>query len=424
MSGLPAIAARCRVVCLFLAGVIGAAVPPPARGDDGGQRLDEREAAQGAREVRLEYRLLVTGRFVPNEGLRIATVDPGGPGAWMTSPDNQRGILEPGDMITAIDGRRVHSLDEYYHALNASAGREGRVRLTVRDVRSGRETLWDTRAARVRVIGPPLPPVDRREPRVRVLLIGLTKDEKLGRMIEVSLAKLHTTFHGVPGIRDQDITELRGDQVTAENILGVVDRLAVRDSETLLCYYIGHGAYDPARVREGDRSGGHFFQIPSGDLMRRTLLDHLRAKHARLTVLLSDTCNVRSVAHPPPVYEHRQIFSGENRVLHDLLLNHTGVVDVSGSSRDQYGWFSLVPGGWFTEAFTNECDPENFRREAFVSWDRFLGRVSDAASKEFHRRKDSLLRAPGTTSAEVVQQLRQQADQRPQLFAVDVRRVP
>ena len=151
--------------------------------------------------------------------------------------------------------------------------------------------------------------------------------------------------------------------------------------------------------------------------MRKQLSDRLRGKGARLTVLISDACNVRAVAHRRVAVDSR-FPAGENPVLRDLLLRHTGFVDVSGSSRDQFGWYSAETGGWFTNALCYTADPAQFPGTAHVSWDQFLTRVSDNVSRDFQRRRNEALQ-----SGNIVPRLRMQTDLRPQRFTLDVRSV-
>jgi uncharacterized protein (TIGR03000 family) len=237
--------------------------------------------------------------------------------------------------------------------------------------------------------------------------------------VKWNLKNLKETLEtGIPsGLRD-DARVLSGDADTADNILSEVDKLEVDPGDTVFCYYSGHGGYDPAHS-DGDPSGGHLFQIPSGDLLRKTLFDKLKTKGARLTVLISDTCNVRTVANvkltlryasPPP----------NNPILRSLLLNQSGLVDISGSSRDQYGWFSQ-DGGWFTVSLQKVlCDPARFGGQA-VSWNQALDAVSDETSALFKARKAQIVNSPGQTPNETLDQLKGQDDQRPQAFQLDVR---
>ncbi len=82
--------------------------------------------------------------------------------------------------------------------------------------------------------------------------------------------------------------------------------------------------------------------------MRKTVRDKLLSKGAQLTVLITDTCNVPAPA--TPVYKTVTKGIGKNWVMSNLFLEHSGVFDVSGSSKNQYGWFSLDVGGWFSSS--------------------------------------------------------------------------
>ena len=71
----------------------------------------------------LEYRLLVRATFLPTAGMRIDWVAPDGPAARLTMP-NHFGIitLEPGDVITHVNGRFVSTAVDYQAAMNGSVG--------------------------------------------------------------------------------------------------------------------------------------------------------------------------------------------------------------------------------------------------------------------------------------------------------------
>ncbi|MGV3484475.1 MAG: caspase family protein [Planctomycetaceae bacterium] len=375
------------------------------------------EVRSGTKVVRTEYRLLVTGVFQPNLGLRISNVDPSGPGAWMSSPNGRtRGILERGDVVIAINGRPVASNHAYFEAINAT---NGDARITVRDVNTGRHFDWFVQPAPVRVVGPPSAPTEGRATALKVLLIGDTDDDSIGKMIEVSIGELNTTLHL---FEDRNSIIVTGRDVTAESILAAIDRIDVLSTDAFLCYFISHGAYDPSRATN-DVSGGHFFSLRGGDLMRKKLMDRLKSKGARLTVLISDTCNMRSSA--TPVFSRHVPYSftiGENPVLANLFLDHIGIVDLSGSSRDQYGWFSTQHGGWFTSSLVALCEPGVYAGNEFVTWDRFAQDLSIGTSRLYQMNKQNVLDEPGSTRPDVLDQLRSQGDQRPQVFQNQTRR--
>jgi hypothetical protein len=288
--------------------------------------------------------------------------------------------------------------------------------------------------------------------RVRALLIGLTNDKRLGPGISANLQRVERYVRGLPNFDPKnDLTVLTGDDVTSAKIERAVFALGRRPTDAVFCYFAGHGAYDK-RWAAGDPSGGHLFQIPSGDVMRRSLLHWLTypcANHSgpgpRLVVLVSDTCNV------PGVYTYPTETLGStapgrepihSKAFADLLYNQEGIVDVSGSSRGEAGWYT-ADGGWFTIGFLKtleqydkapaEVDRLLFNKGLFrnvdwkvkADWKQFLKKVSQNAREEFRQRKRLVLAQPepkDERARETRRKLAAQADQRPQLFQMKVRR--
>jgi S1-C subfamily serine protease len=97
--------------------------------------------------ARQEYRLLVDVAVLRDGGLLVTAVAPASPARWMVAAGNPNlpGSLEPGDVITHVNGWRVRCLADLraHLALGAS------VTLTVRDVRTGWLVNWRVTPARV-----------------------------------------------------------------------------------------------------------------------------------------------------------------------------------------------------------------------------------------------------------------------------------
>jgi hypothetical protein len=396
-----------------------------AAGQARGQtRLDERArvkvgAGGTTRAVDLRYRLLISAEFTA-QGARVLAVNPAGPGAWMRLPDGTRGILEPGDLVTAVDGMPVRGLPNYYSAMNAGGRNK---RLTVRDRNTGREAVWDVRAAEVVPPGPDPNPNPRRATGVKILLVADTDDGKIGKFIEVSLGRLREQFEQIPGLPPErvQLRVLTGARVNAKTIMDEVNALRPGPTEAVLYYHLGHGEYDP-RKAAGDPSGGHLFSLKDGGLMRKPVWDALRAKGARLTVMISDTCNTAADAADTSARRRSAPITrtGESRVLAGLLLDHVGELNVSGSSKDQFGWFSKSLGGWWSDAVLFALGPPA-HPGGFVTWDAFLGTAGDKCSRTYLAAREEILKNPGSLDAETLDSFRNQRDQRPQAFVKSVR---
>lgn len=399
------------------------------------QRLNERSTATVkaggvARSVELRWRLLILAEFT-DRGAKVVSVNPAGPGAWMYRLDMGqpiRGILEPGDVITAVDGTPIRSQADYYTALNAS--NRGKIRVAVIDRNTGRELVWDAQAVEVVPPGPdpnPQPPTTKRATGVKILLVADTDDGSIGNFIKVSVGKLQDQFEQIADLAPDkvQVKVLTGAQVNAKTINEEVMALRPGPTEAVLYYHLGHGAYDKTRAMR-DPSGGHFFALKGGDLFRKQVWDTLKGKGAQLTAMVTDTCNVGAVPNPAFRYVAPITRSGESRVLANLLLDHAGDIDVSGSSRDQFGWFSPDLGGWWTDGVLFGLTPAAYRgrRDAFVTWEAFVNASGERASKTFLDRKETLLKnPPAGIDQQVLNDFRNQKDQRPQVFVNAVRPV-
>lgn len=250
---------------------------------------------------------------------------------------------------------------------------------------------------------------------------------------------------GLPGFtEDRDLRVLTGDDVAANKILQAVDDLDVAPTETLFCYYDGHGAYDPD-LAANDAEGGHHLQIDGGDLLRSELMGHLKAKGARLTVLVTETCNVASEFAP----NRHQLGSVAavaptpviSASLERLLFDFTGVVDVNASAPGQSSW-SNSSGSFFTQSLLRTLDDDDKFRdpgadlpwltgterkiwEMTETWGVFLDRVSEKAHVVFqeHRKAAQEEEEPTDENAKAArQEILAQEDQRPQIFRLEVRR--
>ncbi len=285
---------------------------------------------------------------------------------------------------------------------------------------------------------------------VKAVLIGLTADKHIGPGVAADLKLVEGYVRGLPGFdADRDLKKLTGAQVTPANIEQAIEDLDVQPTDVLFCYYAGHGAYDPS-LTDGDPSGGHFFEIPGGDLRRADLLGWLTDKGARLTVLISETCNAEGEYNPPdadagnaaPATDGDQDAETPpeavaSRAFRTLLFDFTGVVDVSGASHDEYG-MAGDDGSLSTLGMVQALEDEDKSAGDLLSlltdptanspvdWDRFLQDASEDVHTLFQQSKDAILAQPEPDDEAVKefrQTLRDQDDLRPQTFRLDVQPV-
>jgi S1-C subfamily serine protease len=93
------------------------------------------------KKLELKYCLKVKGYF-DKDGLNIEEVDGSGPATKLQNATGQDVMLEKGDIITEIDGKKIKSADDYVKALNGATD-HSKVKVKIKDVRTGEEQSFE-----------------------------------------------------------------------------------------------------------------------------------------------------------------------------------------------------------------------------------------------------------------------------------------
>ena len=87
-------------------------------------------------------------------------------------------------------------------------------------------------------------------------------------------------------------------------------------------------------------------------------------------MLITDTCSNLVQTPPPSAHVYAKVQSRERKYTKNLFLEHTGFLDITAASKNQYAWGNNEIGGYFTVSligsFTAETDANQDR---FLSWE-------------------------------------------------------
>lgn len=350
-----------------------------------------------------------------DNGLLVTGLYPNSPARRMQSTDGKiTGVsLEEGDVILSIDGKATRSPEDLSRGI---ADSRQFCRLIVRDRRSGKNQQWMAEAV---VANVPIPrtqlvaaaPEQKAPSKLHAVVIAATEDPELGRFIGNSLAKLESQLRNGIDPSRLELKVLRDSDCRANTLIETIESLNSRPTDALLVYYLGHGAYDRKFEKE-DPYGGHFLDLPGKDLLRTTVWDHMGTASARLRVLITDSCNVESVADPDSRFVSEtkttsRSVRGATRI-EWLFLAHRGKCDVSAASKGQYAWYSEDLGGWFTSKWIDSSN-------RLDSWSELRKQVIDETEKLYTKKRSEYQRRPATTRPSSLASLLQQEKMTPQI---------
>lgn len=185
--------------------------------------------------------------------------------------------------------------------------------------------------------------------------------------------------------------------------------------DTVLFYYSGHGATDP-RV-------GHYLALANGPgLVRSDLKREIARLRPRLSVILTDCCS-NSVPLPPTPGAPQP----RDEVAYDLFFRARGTVDITAAAYDtrtglgESGWGDQT-GGFFTSALTSTIRYQEKAQldtsgDGLVSWaEAFPALVEATKDKYTAFRWRALNQESRSFHPDMLQALRSQSEQRPQMF--------
>ena len=367
---------------------------------------------------RLQYRqvrrLWIDVEPIQN-GLLVTGLYPNSPARRMRSADGSiTGVsLEEGDVILSIDGKATFTPEDLSRGIAASGQQ---CELVVRDRRSGRNQLWVAESV---VANMPVPraqmvaaAAERPAPsKLYAIVIAATEDQELGRFIGHSLTKLESQLTSNIDPERLELKVLKDSDCRADTLIEAIENLESRPSDALLVYYLGHGAYD-RRFELEDPYGGHFLDLPETDLLRKTVWDHMETASARLRVLVTDSCNVESVADPDSRYRSETRVEAKSvrgsTPIEWLFLAHKGRCDVFAASKGQYAWYSEDLGGWFTSKWIESSN-------RLDSWAELRNQVIPETEKLYASKRSEYQSRPATTRPSSLANMLQQKKMTPQI---------
>ncbi len=369
--------------------------------------------------------LNVSGSIQPGGGLLVFRAPVGSPLTKMTRIRDGVGriMIEPSDQLLSVNGNRLDSLETLDSLLRNS---QGRVYVNVWDHNSRTtDDYWvDPVTIDMPVAADSAAYGDvayaYSPTRLHVLLVNLVTNpnDPLKQMVDLTLGNVTTTLQseiepGMLTIYDR-ISE---DRCSAQQIVSAIDNLTTGRRDSILVFIGGHGGYDPNYATD-DPAGGHFLDMDNGDLLRRTVWEHLLAKRSKLRVLITDTCNVQQKMNRGQRYFLRGAGrpTGDASASEWLFLGHKGNLDFAAARRDQYSWYSSDVGGWFTSQLVQQLNETPHR-----SWTPFLIDVQQRTKEYFATQKQSMA-GSSSLPANTAMRLQSQTDQLPTVFRAELER--
>lgn len=215
-----------------------------------------------------------------------------------------------------------------------------------------------------------------------LVLFGDTLDKNIGVSVGVDTKGVMSLFAENLPRAQLRVTRVEGPQLSKQRMLDTIRKTRVGKNDALIVYFAGHGAYDP-------KQGHYFVATPSAKteskryLLRDDVRAAMKARGARLNVLMSDCCsNVRKLRKAVGAPTTKSVVAQAPPAFVSLLLKPQGFVDISSSSPGQVAMGDDANGGYFTRTFRTYIS-DNLRKN--LTWKKATGDVSRLTALKFEK---------------------------------------
>jgi|GEM_PF-1924006 len=228
--------------------------------------------------------------------------------------------------------------------------------------------------------------------RFHAVIVGATNCPRIGESVRADIRNIEYFLRfGIPAHRRGRFVVLEAGNANRQAVLTAIQRLSVRSEDIFFFYYAGHGSTGVL--------AGHFLSFDNrgglrARLNRSEILNAMRAKNPRLTVLITDSCgNIIPEPDPEiaPMLEEPPCPTHVNpEILRHLFFRHRGTVNINSAERGKLAFCRpYPPGGLFTDALCRQWTRglDEMSHDQRITWEVLVSRVTPNVNASFEAAK-------------------------------------
>lgn len=190
---------------------------------------------------------------------------------------------------------------------------------------------------------------------IHTIVFCNTIDESIGRSMSIEFLNMKNQVKTWAGLidYDEDHYELDGRNCTRTNLKAVIDKMEVEEDDVILTFYGGHGSHaknDPDPWPQYLMNSG--FENQGNWVPMAELKNWVKAKGARLSIIISNCCNVvQEATTRKPLWAmggNYTSLDNLNATNYKKLFAAKGLVMATSSEVPEPSWCGIPDGGLYT----------------------------------------------------------------------------
>ncbi len=201
-------------------------------------------------------------------------------------------------------------------------------------------------------------PANTTPTKLHFILVANTNDPRIGYSVQKDVVNITSqikdvaTFLGLP----LNYVEISGAKFGKANVENAVNNLKPGTNDIVIFYYSGHGYSNDKSATEQypqfDLRQSRFDDILVATLNASDVFNKIKAKNARLNLVITDCCNSSLGLLKPEgknfALTTKSLMSWEKSYCYDLFMKSKGSIIATAAKKGQYAYGNTDVGGYFT----------------------------------------------------------------------------
>lgn len=202
--------------------------------------------------------------------------------------------------------------------------------------------------------------------KLHFVAIANTNDPRIGYSVQKDLVNLSSQIKDVSVFLKIPLSyvEVSGANFNKKNVENAINNLKPGPNDIVIFYYSGHGysieQNTTQQYPQFDLRESRFDDILVATLNASDVMDKIKAKNARLNLVLSDCCNSSLGMLKPEgktfALTAKSLLSWDKTYCYNLFMNSKGSIIATAAKKGQFAYGNTDVGGYFTSNFVTAME--------------------------------------------------------------------
>lgn len=202
--------------------------------------------------------------------------------------------------------------------------------------------------------------------KLHFIVVANTNDPRIGYSVQKDLVNLSSQMKDVSVFLKIPLNyvEVSGANFNKKNVENAVNNLKPGPNDVVIFYYSGHGYSNDQNATQQypqfDLRESRFEDILVATLNASDVMDKIKAKNARLNLVLSDCCNSSLGMLKPEgktfALTAKSLLSWDKTYCYNLFMNSKGSIIATAAKKGQFAYGNTDVGGYFTSNFVTAME--------------------------------------------------------------------